>query len=347
MRRIPRYPLVGLTAGALSLLAITSAQADISDDQVGGEVDGGVLTAVAVSLSGNGLGGGDGSDGGGGGASVSISVPSPCWWEIMEFATGQWAYENWALNYDDLDDPVGPGYDQTFVHPSLEEIEAHRDEPGHWAFGTLQNQGDSFDAASACWDQLVSANGGVHALWVPEGTTPPQPPPPPVPPEMLAEVAFEHLSLPAPDTVRSPVADSYVNLPTWFWVAPGGGPRDGFVRLEVTATAGENSATVVADPDRLTVRSSGGPTAGCTADQARTSYASGTPESAGCSLTHPRSSAQAPGLAYTVTATGAYVASWTGQEGGTPVAGGGLGTVVSPATSVDLPVAEVQTVVIR
>ncbi|MBB5786688.1 hypothetical protein [Jiangella mangrovi] len=347
MRRVRMPLLTGLAAGSLTVLVTLPAHAGVGDDQVGGDAGDGQLTAVAVSLSGNGLGGGDGSDGGGGGVSVSVQVPSPCYWDVHENITGEWAYENWALNYDDLDDPVGPGYDQTFVYPPLEEIEAHRDEPGAWAFGTLLNVDGGFDAASACFDQLVAANGGAHTIWVAEGTTPPQPPPPPVPPEMLAEVAYEHLDIPAPDTARSPVADSYVNLPTWFWVAPGDGPRDGFVRLEVTATAGENSATVVADPDRLSVRSSGGPSVGCSAEQARTSYASGTPESAGCSLTHPRSSARAPGLAYTVTATGAYVASWSGQEGGTPVPGGGLGTVVSPATSVDLPVAEVQTVVIR
>lgn len=345
MRRVRVPLLTGLAAGVLTLLATVPAHAGVGDDQVGGDAGDGRLTAVAVSLSGNGLGGGDGSDGGGGGVSVSVQVPSPCYWDVFDFATGEWAYQNWALNYDELDDPVGPGYEDGFVHPPLAEIEAHRDEPGAWAFMT---QVLGLDGHSECADRAFAANGGVHTVWVPEGTTPPQPPTPPVPPEVLAEVAYEHLSLPAPDTVRSPVADSYVNLPTWFWVAPGdGGPRDGFVRLEVTATAGDNSATVVADPDRLSVRSSGGPSVGCTAEQARTSYASGTPESAGCSMTHPRSSARAPGLAYTVTATGAYVASWSGREGGTPVAGGGLGTVVSPATSIDLPVAEVQTVVVR
>jgi hypothetical protein len=339
--------LAGLAAGSLCLLVTAPAHAGVGDDQVGGDAGDGQLTAVAVSLSGNGLGGGDGSDGGGGGVSVSVQVPSPCYWDVHASNTGQAVYDLLAPNYDDLDNPQGPGVPQTFVYPSLEELEEHRDEPGHWAYGLLLPVDGEWGPASECFDQLVAANGGVHMIWVPEGTTPPQPPPPPVPPEMLAEVAFEHLALPAPDTVRSPVADSYVNLPTWFWVAPGDGPRDGFVQLEVTATAGDNSATVVADPDRLSVRSSGGPSVGCSAEQARTSYASGTPESAGCSMTHPRSSARAPGLAYTVTATGAYVASWSGQEGGTPVAGGGLGTVVSPATSIDLPVAEVQTVVVR
>jgi hypothetical protein len=347
VRRVRMPLLTGLVAGSLCLLATVPAHAGVGDDQVGGDAGDGQLIAVAVSLSGNGLGGGDGSDGGGGSVSVSVQVPARCGWRPMSFMTGEWVYENLALNYDELDDPVGPGYVDGFVYPPLAELEAHKDDDGLWATPAMYTGDGNLEAASQCQDQLVGANGGVHMIWVPEGTTPPQPPPPPVPPEMLAEVAYEHLDIPAPDTVRSPVADSFVNLPTWFWVAPGDGPRDGFVRLEVTATAGENSATVVADPDRLSVRSSGGPSVGCTADQARTSYASGTPESAGCSMIHPRSSARAPGLAYTVTATGAYVASWSGQEGGTPVAGGGLGTVVSPATSFDLPVAEVQTVVIR
>lgn len=347
MRRARTALLTGVTTGFLALLGTAPALAGVGDDQVGGDADEGGLTAVAVSLTGNGLDGSDGSGGDGGGVSVSVQVPSPCYWEVMEFATGEWAYQNWALEYDSLDDPVGPGNEQTFVYPPLEEIEAHRDEPGHWAFGTLLNVDGDFDVAGECFDQLVAANGGAHTLWVPEGSTPPQPPTPPVPPELLAEVAFEHLAIPAPDTMRNPAATSYVNLATWFWVAPGDGPRDGFVRLEVTATAGDDSATVVADPDRLTVRSSAGPSAGCTAEQARTSYAAGTPQSAGCSLLHTRSSARVPGLAYTVTATGAYVASWSGQQGGTPVDGGALGAVVSPPTSLDLPVAEVQTVVIR
>lgn len=345
MRR-GRLPIAAMAAGALGLAAALPAQADLTDDHVDGGTDGSGLVAVAVSLSGNGLDGGGGSDGSTD-VGVSVQVPARCWWDTLSFMTGETAWQIWGESTGNMDTPGGHHYETSFVPPTLEQLAAHRDEEGLWATVTQYTGDGDIEAGIQCYDELVAANGGIHAVWVAEGTTPPQPPPPPVPPEMLAEVAFEHLALPVPDTLRSPGADSYVNLPTWFWVAPGDGPRDGFVRLEVTATAGENSATVVADPDRLTVRSSGGPTAACSAEQARTSYGSGTPEAAGCSLTHARSSARAPGLAYTVSAVGAYVASWTGQEGGTPVAGGGLGTVVSPASSVGLPVAEVQTVVIR
>ncbi|MGH8774273.1 MAG: hypothetical protein ACRDWI_03580 [Jiangellaceae bacterium] len=348
MRRT-RVAGVGIAVVALWLVGSPAQAQDedpITGGQTGGSNEGGVLTAVAVSLSGNGLAGGGAPGGSGGGtATVSVSVPSPCAWGTMSFATGDYVADL-AADYDSLDDPVGPGVDQTFVYPSREEMLAHAGEPGLWAFGSLWSVEGDWAPASACWDQIVAANGGAMMVWVPEGSAPPAPPPPPVPPEMLAEIAMENLAAPQPVVERNPTTTSFVNLSTWFWVVDGGGPADGFVPLTVTATAGANSATVTADPNRLSLVSSGGPTAACAPDEARTEWASGVDEGGACTITHGRSSATQPGLAYTVTATAGYVASWTGVEAGVPVAGGGLGSVTSPAASVDLPVGEIQAIVI-
>jgi hypothetical protein len=67
-------------------------------------------------------------------------------------------------------------------------------------------------------------------------------------PVRLMQQARNHLDLPPPPVVFSPAAThwQYVQMPTWAWV-----PRDRWVPLTASASAGPVSVTVVATPVRL------------------------------------------------------------------------------------------------
>ncbi len=343
MRRgLRRGLLLGAMITASGLVAVLPAYADNLGESLGGEVDGGNLTARAVHLSGNGYAGTSGASGG---ETVTVYVPSPCWWHVSIVLTGDYVYENYYLNWDDdLGMPTGHATVLgDMVYPPKEELAAHRGEDGAWATKAMTRILGT-DAAQECVDALTAANNGYDMVWVPAGEEPPAPPVP-IPVEVLAEIAEENLTVPVPGVNVNPDARSYVNLPTWFWVEDGPSDADGFVTLEVTATAGDNSATVTAEPNRLALQSDGGPTATCTPGQAHTPWSVGASDDAGCTITHARSSAWMPGLAYTVTVTASYSASWSGVEDGTPVAGEDLGMVTSPPAASSVPVAEVQTLV--
>jgi hypothetical protein len=165
---------------------------------------------------------------------------------------------------------------------------------------------------------------------------------------VLAQIARDAMGAPDPDVGRSPVGNSVVQVPTWFWVEGGeetADDADGFVPLEVTATAGTNTATVTAAPAEFTVTSGAfDEPARCDAARARLEWARGLADSAGCTAAPTRSSASQAGLEFQVTAQTTYTVTWTGNEGGNPVPGGPL-QGLSAQSTFGLAVAEVQAVV--
>ncbi|WP_148058050.1 hypothetical protein [Pseudokineococcus lusitanus] len=361
MRRRPtasrRRPAALLVAAVVTATAVASPVAAAPGDggvaagQARGDSDGSTLGAVAISvtLTGNGVGSGGPSGGGGGSATRTISKPPACYWDGPLYDG-----ESFLGSY-------GPGTRGSLNNEVVptDIVEQLSTEAGGWYVlvgQTAQGQdlsgasSGSFDytaATRACKDTLrAGATGGPSSewLWVPEGQAPPPPPPPVVTAEELLQIAQEAITVPEPDVETNPTARGYVSLPSWLWVTDGADAADGFVPVEITATAGASSATVRAEPDLFTARSATG-SASCAAEAARTAWAPGAADAAGCTLTPQRSSAGQPG-GFDVRTTTSYTVSWDGVTDGTPVAGGAL-TPITRTSALALDVAEVQSLVTR
>jgi hypothetical protein len=149
----------------------------------------------------------------------------------------------------------------------------------------------------------------------------------------LAQFAKAGLVLPQPAVRLNPDGDQIVQLPSWLWVDPAQWqPRS------ATATAGPVSATVTAEPQRVTWNMGTGDTVVC--DGPGRVYAprfAETPEASDCTYTYRRSSAGQPGASYRVTATIEWAVTWSGSDGD----GGDLGELTTSAVD-DVRVAEVQ-----
>jgi hypothetical protein len=157
-------------------------------------------------------------------------------------------------------------------------------------------------------------------------------------PVALARRARDQVPVPAPAVGTSPPATegALVNVPTWLWV-----DRSLWRPVSVTVTAGDVTVTATATPQR--VEWSTGDGGGLTCAGPGTPYDPARPpaaQSSDCTWTYRRSSAGAPGGAYTVTATVVYAVSWSAV--GAP-GGGGLGELRRSA-SVRLAVKEIQAV---
>lgn len=346
----------GLVLGVLGAPAAVAAGPGGAGGQVGGaggSSGGGTLVAVAVTLTGNGAPAAGGA-GGGSGGTVSVSVPSPCYWSSLG---GAYDADSFADNYGDTESgnrAHGVGSEAQYL-PSIELIESRRGQDGTWytvastggADALEDNPGGGIswnDQTQSCIDGL--RNGAPEAagwIFVPAGQAPPAPPPPDVPVDLLLQAARENLTIPTPAIGSNPTASGYVNFPSWLWVQDGPGPADGFVDVEITATAGANSATVRAEANRFTATSRTG-SASCTAEQARTPWSPGAADAAACTLTPRRASVGLGPTGYPVYVTTGYATSWQGVVGGAVVDGGPLPPVVVDG-EFGLPVAEVQALV--
>jgi hypothetical protein len=345
---VTRRGAVGLLACA-GVAALMTGSPTASAQGQGGPTDGIVgtsdgknLSVVVVNLSGNGYRPGAGSSGGngGGGGSVRVEVPTPCFWTSGGGVyTGQKFYDHY----------YGNGRAQNFGVAGLdlppdEEIEAHRDEEGTWYFVGQDIDNFTSEEAAECDGRVQRANGSGY-VFVPAGQEPPPLPAAAVPAAVLAEIAYDNLAAPNPVVERNPAGSSIVQLPTWFWVGDDpGDDADGFVQLEVTATAGDNAATVTATPREFTVAIPGQEPVRCAAELSHTAWRPGADEGAACTVVPNRASVGQPQQAYAVRATTSYGVAWTGVEDGAPVAGGPL-VGVETAAVVAVPVAEIQAVV--
>jgi hypothetical protein len=342
MLTLSRAALTTCAAAGLVLGAAAPALAD-PGSQLSPGSDGSNVSVVVVDVSGNGLtyGPGGGSGGSGGRQTVTKSVPTPCFWTSGNGVyTGQRFYDSY-FNNGRLQNSGVLG----LKLPSDEEIAAHKDEDGHWYWVGQTDAGGLFtlEEQEKCDGELQTANGSGY-VFVPAGQAPPPLPPAVIPAAVLAQIARDAMGAPDPEVGRSPGGNSVVGLDTWFWVEDTpGDAADGFVPLVVTATAGDNSATVTAAPNRFSVTFPGG-AADCGAAEARLEWRRGLADEAGCTTAPQRSSARADGLSFEATARTSYTVTWQGVEDGNQVPGGPLPGLAAES-NFDLAVAEVQSIV--
>lgn len=158
------------------------------------------------------------------------------------------------------------------------------------------------------------------AVWIPDSEAPG--------PALLAQIAVSRLTMPAPQIVLSPPppAPQLVRLPMWLWV-------DEATWGQRQASASVPGLTVTATATPTVVEWSTGDGGSRTCDGAGTAWTSGMDPAAAspdCGYTYTTSSREAPGGAYTLTATVTWEVSWVG--------GGTSGTVDPLTTSSSTPV---------
>lgn len=182
------------------------------------------------------------STGGGGGPQVQLPPP-PCYMQPM--FSGPELYQLWKAGRRGH---VGPGQGAGFPFGAyLPQIKQHRNSGGGEWWERVTNLG-------------VGGTCGLPLLaWVTSGAVPPLPA---VPAVDLADYAYDHMRLPSPRLTLNPATRSYVSLPTYVWdTLP-------FTAAHVTATLGNESATVTATAGDLTLSAGGAQAtvyqAGCT-----------------------------------------------------------------------------------
>jgi hypothetical protein len=297
------------------VLALGGAAVDPGGPQADGYQDGrtaGVrLQHSRIILSGNGLGGRR-NDG--------YRLPRPCWYEPGPDAAEMLRSQEDVRAYWFRANPRGTAEE---FEEFLAQFRDRVGESGRW-WVPAYNEADP--NGLACW-------GGLDPfVWVPPGVTPPSG----ITAAELADIARAALTVPEPTVSLNPDAKSYVNLPTFVWLA-----GVGATTRSVTATIpGVMSATVTAtlqdiriDPgttgDRSEVREDCGPT--------------GRPYRAGaeftCGVRYLRASVDQSREVYVLTVTTVW-----------PITANVAGVAYDPievGVSRDVPVGEVQSTVRR
>ena len=224
---------------------------------------------------------------GGNGTPVQMPPP-PCYMQPM--FSGPELYQLWKA---DRHGQVGPGGGSGFPFGGyLPEIKQHKNSGGgYW------------------WERVTNLQiGGTCGLpllaWVTNGAAPPLPH---VPAVDLADYAYNHMAIKEPTLTLNPQARSYVNLPTYVWATLP------YRQARVTATLGNEHATVIGVPSTLRLSASGGASIYQSGCRVTGSAAPDPPKNAGpgtkpdCGVTFP-----APGSANRI--TGSIV--WTVTSGG-------------------------------
>ncbi|MDQ6945098.1 MAG: hypothetical protein M3256_02240 [Actinomycetota bacterium] len=229
--------------------------------------------------------------------------------------------------------------------------------PGGLGDGTTPGVQEIAAGVPGVWYRSTCAVVGLGSVFVPgapgaPGAAPAAPPPPS--PAQLAQIAYGEIQLGAPGLQLSPSSQinpaiyQIVNAPTWAWV-----PSANWKPLSATASAGPVVVTATAIPSSITVTyGDGGATRTATCGGPGTPYSDqlaeredpGAPLSAAspdCGWTYEHTSAGAPGGKEPVAGVVTYHVTWTvtGAPGG-----GDLGPLNSPATTYNVPVAEIQVV---
>ena len=216
----------------------------------------------------------------------------------------------------------------SLVAPNEGDALAHAADNGRWY---RMHCDTSTEEGRARFKERVFTNRMWE--WVPEGRAAPEPV---VDPVTLARAAVEAAAIPAPSVETNPrittddgvEGAAVVGVDTWVWAASGTPSH-----VEVRATAGSTSVSVAADAGGLSL----------SAPRARTRCTGwGEPWREGtsregdsdCVVVFTRSAAHVP---LTVSAT--YDITWTSTNGTS-----GTLEALTTTTTIDLPVAEIQTI---
>ena len=348
LRRLaPSLACLG-AALTISLSVAPSARADVSGPSTGGQFG---LRAVDVTVT---PGAGDGGIVSSG--NFSVMVPPTCWWEPFDTSN---------FGFYDID-PSSPNAmtqyfkkmtEQTTItfvasrltYPSQQYLASHPSDKFTWY--TLQSA-----PGVNCADEGYTPSGGRGPEgWAPGSGNMPvgyaafeaAPPQPLADIEDIVEAVWDEASanLEGPDLAHNPTIDdlggaTLVNLPTWFWVqnVDGALAGDGKIHLQVSVPGTPVQATLDATTDAVQITSAAGATR-CEVEAALTEYAPGVDEASACTMPFERSNA----AGWTVTAQTTWQGTWQGTDRNGPV-GGDLETL-TPAASVNVPVAQSQTLV--
>ncbi|MGW4637666.1 hypothetical protein ACWEN6_04015 [Sphaerisporangium sp. NPDC004334] len=304
-----------LLSSVLAATMVTAPMADpggpMGEGYQNDRTSGVVLRNSKIVLSGDGLGA----------KSDGYRVKRPCWYEpgdnadtMLNRQQDQSVREFWFHTHPD-------GTEQDF-NAFIKQYKDKVGENGRWwvpAYNAADPDGLS------CWTGLEGA------VWVPEGGTPPGG----ITLEELYQLARAALTVPEPQIKLSPDVKSYVNLPTWVWLA-GAGQTTRSVTAEIP---GVMSATVTATLARVEIKS--GAPAG-RAEVKDDCGPTGHPYVKGgvfrCGVRYLRASVDQPRKVYVMSVTSVW-----------PVTGGGdVGFAFQPVQATatrDVPVGEVQTTV--
>ena len=269
------------------------------------------------------------SAGGGGGSSSSTSTSVPIK-PSCGYVPGETA-EQFEKDHGLLANaPTSGGWDSELkiMYPNFRD---HRgDSGGRWWKRYCDR--DAFpDELTWAREGSKFINNNPQNMWIPSGQSPPAPY---ISPAWLAEVAWQAVKIPAPTVETNPkVGDrgaTLVGMDTWVW-ATGNTPTS----VTATATAGGTTATVTAGSAGLQLSAPDGK-ASCTGFGI--AWHSGMAEgSSPCTISFNRSSAHLGGST-PLTVKVAYSASYTATDGNS-----GTLPAITTTSTVDLPVAEVQT----
>ena len=318
---------VVLVAGVLG--PAPGAVADI--DQPGGGVQsdgsgGGQVVAFSFEVTTTSASGG--SDGGTtttASSSGGASVRPACWYEPKK--TGAEAAEEERRRATAKNPPEG-GKLLFLDAPDKGDALAHAADNGQWY--RMRCDASTEEGRARIKELMFSSKVWE---WVPEGRAAPEPV---VDPVTLARAAVEAAAIPAPSVETNPrittddgvEGAAVVGVDTWVWAASGTPSH-----VEVRATAGSTSVSVSADAGGLSL----------SAPRARTRCTGwGEPWREGasregdsdCVVVFTRSAARVP---LTVSAT--YDITWTSTNGRS-----GTLEALTTTTTIDLPVAEIQTI---
>ncbi|MFD6491013.1 hypothetical protein [Streptomyces sp. NPDC060188] len=226
---------------AVSALLAPAAYADVdvgsghegADTKQQGSLDGHSL-ASRITFSG-------GTKGGGGRSTGSLTpvgnwTPPACWYEpysVAEFAKN--TEEGYSLV---ADDPRQPSYAKSSVaqfrsyYKDGEYKDYNKDEAdkGNWWVATRDPERWLTPEAQQCDRQ---------PFWVDNGDTPPVANA--VTPEILAQLAYNRVSVPDTHVTMAPAGTTKVNLPTWAWLN-----KATFKNVSVTASLNVNGLNIQA-----------------------------------------------------------------------------------------------------
>ena len=292
-----------------------------SDGSGGGQVVAFSFEVTTTSASGGSDGGTTTSSSSSGGASVR----PVCWYEPEK--TGAEAAEQERRRATAKNPPEG-GKLLSLDAPDKGDALAHAADNGQWY---RMHCDTSTEEGRARTKELMFSSKAWE--WVPEGRAAPEPV---VDPVTLARAAVEAAAIPAPSVETNPrittddgvEGAAVVGVDTWVWAASGTPSH-----VEVRATAGSTSVSVSADAGGLSLSAPGARTR-CTGWGEPWREGTSREGDSDCVVVFTRSAAHVP---LTVSAT--YDITWTSTNGT-----GGTLEALTTTTTIDLPVAEIQTI---